>query len=107
MVDTDSSISTAEHTPTERETTPPGQLLSYDMLKNSSPAEGMMATPPNGHVEMLLSHKSDTLKAFSRDDSLVTDLADHMTILGSEKLLFCDCPPDPEIPPEINLKSLT
>ena len=117
MDDTDSSSSTIDNTPstTDRADTPPGHLLSYDMLKNPSPdgAPNLLggATPtfsatPNGHMETMLSHKSDTLRAFSRDDSLVTDLNDHIFLTDGEKLLFCDCPPDPEIPPEVNLKSI-
>ncbi len=106
--DTDSSSSTIDHTPTDRGTTPPGHLLSYDMLKNPSPdgAGPILGATPNGHMDTMLSHKSDTLRAFSRDDSLVTDLNDHIFLSDGEKLLFCDCPPDPEIPPEVNLKSI-
>ena len=94
--DTDSSLSTADHTSTEREATPPGHMLSYDMLKN--PPEGGVVAAPNGRVDTLLTYKSDTLKAFSHNDSLVTDLCDHIILSDREKLLFCDCPPDPEIP---------
>ena len=104
LADTDSSSSTIDHTLTDRAATPTGHMLSYDMLKNTSP-EGMLATP-NGHMDTLLTHKSDTLRAFSHDDSLVSDLNDHLVLSEKEKLLFCDCPPDPEIPPEINLKSI-
>ena len=104
MADTDSSSSTIDHTPNDRGTTPPGHMLSYDMLKNPSP-DGALATP-NGHMETLLTHKSDTLRAFSHDDSLMSDLNDHLVLGEKEKLLFCDCPPDPEIPPEVNLKSI-
>ena len=115
--DTDSSSSTIDHTPTDRVVTPPGHLLSYDMLmKNPSP-EGMLATPngsypegalatPNGHMETMLTQKSDTLRAFSHNDSLLPDLNDHLVLTDSEKLLFCDCPPDPEIPPEVDLKAI-
>ena len=119
--DTDSSSSTIDHTPSDRMATPPGHMLSYDMLKNPSPEGLLGATPPlgmpagpeevsttpNGHMETLLTHKSDTLRAFAHDDSLVTDLADHLILSDSERLLFCDCPPDPELPPELNLKSLS
>lgn len=87
--DTDSSSSTIDHTPstTDRTDTPPGHLLSYDMLKNPSPdgappllggTTPTFSATPNGHMETVLSHKSDTLRAFSRDDSLVTDLNDHI-----------------------------
>ena len=109
--DTDSSGSTLDHTPTDRGATPPGHMLSYDMLKNPSP-DGMLAAAtatantPNGHMETLLTHKSDTLRAFSHDDSLVADLTDHFVLSEKEKMLFCDCPPDPEIPPELNLNSI-
>ena len=117
--DTDSSSSTIDHTPSDRMATPTGHVLSYEMLNNPSPEGGLLATPPgpeggmattkppNGHMETLLSHKSDTLRAFSQDDSLVTDLSNDQIILSDgERLLFCDCPPDPEIPPELNLKNL-
>lgn len=118
--DTDSSSSTIDHTPSDRMATPTGHVLSYEMLNNPSPeVGGLLATSPgaeggvaaiakpNGHMETLLTHKSDTLRAFSQDDSLVTDLSnEHVILSDGEKLLFCDCPPDPEIPPEINLKSL-
>jgi len=108
MADTDSSSSTIDHIPNDRGTTPPGHMLSYDMLmrKPSSPEGMLAAATPNGHMETLLTHKSDTLRAFSHDDSLVSDLNDHLVLSEKEKLLFCNCPPDPEIPPEVNLKSI-
>lgn len=108
--DTDSSISTADHTPTDREPTPPGPVLSYDILLNRSPDIGLMgavAIPPNGHVDARLSHKSDTLRVLSHDDLLTTDLNDHVTMSDKGKLLFCDCPPDPEIPPGVDLKAIS
>lgn len=107
--DTDSSSSTIDHTPPDGGATPPGHILSYEMLKNPSPdglGPAMLGATPNGHMDTMLSHKSDTLRAFSRDDSLVTDLNDHLFLSDGEKLLFCDCPPDPEIPPELNLKNI-
>ncbi len=109
--DTESSISTADYTPsTERESASPGHMLSYEMLKNPSPDGGLVTTPPNGHADMLLSshNKSDTLQALAHNDSTPSDVigGDHMILSDQEKLLFCDCPPDPEISPELNLASI-
>ena len=43
--------------------------------------------------------------AFSRDDSLHTDVTQtDNALVVEEQAPFCDCPPDPEIPPELNLK---
>ena len=109
--DTDSSISTTDHTPTDREGTSPVPMFSYDNLPNHSPDVGVVgpvATPPNGYVETKLSHKSDTLRVLSQDDLLTSDLHDHVTTIDKTKLLqFCDCPPDPEIPPGVDLKAIS
>ncbi len=82
----------------DRGTTPP--LMSHDLMKNGhSPFESPVA---NGGA---IPHRSDTLKAFTQDDSLVTDLTDG-NIGGSGHIPFCDCPPDPDLPPKINLQRL-
>lgn len=104
--DTDSSSSTIDHTPMDRVTTPPGHMLSIDMLKG----EGMLGLSPEAvpalNIDTLLSRKSDTLRAFTSDDALVSDLHDHLILSDGEQFLFCDCPPDPELTPEINLKAI-
>ncbi len=110
-VDTDSSISTTDHTSTDREATPPGPALSCDHILNRSPdvgVVGILTTPPNGHVDTRLSHKSDTLRVMSQDDLLTSELHDSVGIIDKSKLLqFCDCPPDPELPLGINLAAIS
>ena len=95
----------------------PGDLDESISTPTSSIERG--ATPPftapdlikNGHTHLELSNgglqtnKSDTLRAFAQNDSLVTDLTDN-DIGGDVHAPFCDCPPDPELPLEINLKNL-
>ena len=109
--DTDSSLSTADHTPTDHESSSTGPVLSCSHFLNTSPdvvtSTTTLATSPNGHVEGRRGHKSDTLHVLSHNDSLTTDLSDCLGISDKEKLLFCDCPPDPEIPPEVNLKEIS
>ncbi len=86
----DESLSTPTSS-LERDATPP--------LNIHSPFESPIA---NGGMQ----RKSDTLKAFTQDDSLVTDLTDNR-IGGGGHAPFCDCPPDPELPINSNLKHLT
>ena len=72
----------------------------------STPSSSRDATPP------LMSHdlphsstqKSDTLRAITHDDSLVTDITDAF-LDCSGCGLFCDCPPDPQLRDEINLQA--
>ena len=104
--DTDSSISTTDYTPTDRETTPLGPMLSYDNL-NRSPDVGV-AAHPNGHVDTRQSHKSDILRVMSQDDLLTSELHDSITAIDKTKLVqFCDCPPDPDISPGLDLKAIS
>ena len=110
-LDTDSSISTTDRTPTDQETlASAGHVLSSDIILNHSPDVGVVGTaltPPNGNMETLFCPKSDTLHALSHNDSLTNDADFLLPVSDKEKLLFCDCPPDPEILPEVNLNDLT
>jgi len=47
-------------------------------------------------------HLSGTLKIYSREDSIATDV-----VFPEDNVPFCDCPPDPEIPRGINLRDLS
>ena len=106
----DESISTptSNENSIERGATPTGLLSSHDLLTNGhSPFEAPLILPNGGMQGTLQTHKSDTLKAFSRDDSYLTDVTQtDDALVVEEQAPFCDCPPDPEIPPELNLKHL-
>ena len=104
----DSAGSTPSTGSPERELTSPGLLLSHDLLNSETTPIEHTPTHPNGRIDSLRghTHKLDTLRAVSHGDSLESDLTDNVVFQGDERVLFCDCPPDPEIPPTLNLKHL-
>lgn len=82
----------------ERGATPPGPVLSNDLLKSSVDDDYSHLEPlaSNGILDSTPSRRADTLGKESTDD----------ISLAEEKPIFCDCPPDPELPLTFNLHSI-
>ena len=79
----------------ERGVTPPGLVLSNDRSLDPDYCH-LDPLPSNGVLDSTLSHKADTLGKESTDD----------LSLAEEKPVFCDCPPDPELPLTFDLQHI-
>ena len=82
----------------ERGVTPPGPVLSSDALKSS-------LDPDYSHLEPLSSNDlidSTPSHKHYQGDTLGKEPSDDVS-LAEENAVFCDCPPDPELPHRFNL----
>ena len=86
----------------ERGATPPGPVLSSDALKSS-------LDPDYSHLEPLSSNglidSTPSRKHYHGDTLQGKEPSDDMS-LADEKAVFCDCPPDPELPQGFNLQRI-
>ena len=86
----------------ERGTTPPGPVLSNDALKSASLDPDYSHLEPlssNGLIDSTPSHKH------YHGDMLGKEPSDDVS-LAEERTVFCDCPPDPELPQGFNLQHI-
>ena len=93
------SLESSNERSDERGATPPGPILSNDMLKCGSldpDLSHLDRLPSNGMLDSTPSRKADTLGKESTDDVSLAD----------ERPVFCDCPPDPELPVTFNLEAI-
>jgi len=72
-----------------------------DEMSLSTPTSSRDATPPLLSSEPVGNGKSDTLRAVAQDDSLVSDLPGEGHGGVTSGGLYCDCPPDPLMDPEL------
>lgn len=100
--DSDSEESSNEKTD-ERGATPPGPVLSNDALKSS-------LDPDYSHLEPLSSNglidSTPSRKPYHGDALLQGKEPSDDVSLAEEKTVFCDCPPDPELPLGFNLQHI-
>ena len=88
----------------ERGATPPGPALSNDVLKSSLDPDYSHLEPlsSNGLIDSTPSRKpyhGDGLSPQGKEPSDDVSLVE-------EKAVFCDCPPDPELPQGFNLQHI-
>ena len=124
LEDSTSSVSSNEN-PAERENMPPGSDRQNDSQKSTpnrrlsnqtrdslgtpnsliQPSQNTLTLSTHLHNGYLSDHLNDSLRVFSRDNSMTTEAREQT--LPEETIPFCNCPPDPEIVRGINLKHLT
>ena len=93
------SLESSNERSDERGATPPGPVLSNDMLKGGSVDRDLSHldhVPSNGMLDSTPSRKADTLGKESTDNVSISE----------ERPVFCDCPPDPELPVTFNLEDI-
>ena len=87
----------------ERGATPPGPVLSSDALKSS-------LDPDYSHLEPLSSNglidSTPSRKPYHGDTLLQGKEPSDDVSLSEERTVFCDCPPDPELPQGFNLQHI-
>lgn len=88
----------------ERGASPPAPVLSHDIVKNSSDDYSHLSPmPSNGILDTTPPHKAD--QSYHQSDTMATEPSDDIS-LAEEKVVFCDCPPDPELPQGFNLHNI-